>query len=387
MSPSLLRSRLNAKEHLSRFHGRGSKEDVSAAKRRIAMVCTGLMLGVAIIFVVRSSHIQALGLFNEEAGFPSDGPVRMHDGTSGGGVSSGVTSVEEYLRIADEIVEDEPKVGERRRVLGFVGIQTGFASYARREAIRKTWLYGSKQNVRKLEKSLGLVIRFVIGTTDDDYQEQQLQKEMDEFGGFLRVSIHDTYADLNQKTLAFFKEAYKHTDAEYYVKADDDIYLRLDRLAVLLVKERTNNRTYIGCMKKGPVITDRRYKWFEPDAFMLGREYFLHAWGPMYILSNQVVSSIVALPSGSLRMLANEDVTVGLWMLTMNVQYEDERRLCHSSCAPDSIAVWDMPTCAGLCNPAKSMPEIHRNETCSKSPNTALEKALSRLHRWKRFPI
>lgn len=85
--------------------------------------------------------------------------------------------------------------------------------------------------------------------------------------------------------LAFFKAAFDLFDAEYYVKADDDIYLRpgkldwlsyrwnsfcnvtlrivilTDRLATLLAKDRSHRMTYIGCMKKGPVITDPKMKW------------------------------------------------------------------------------------------------------------------------------
>jgi hypothetical protein len=50
-------------------------------------------------------------------------------------------------------------------------------------------------------------------------------------------------------------------DADFYVKADDAIYLRPDRLAALLAKDRLHQRTYIGCMKKGPVVNDPNMKW------------------------------------------------------------------------------------------------------------------------------
>lgn len=118
--------------------------------------------------------------------------------------------------------------------------------------------------------------------------------------------------------LAFFKAAYALFDSDFYVKADDDIYLRpgdriywsytpkfcvicwcmcicacwhlfwwgawvgralldffrflmvhriflfylfLDRLSLLLAKERPHSQTYLGCMKKGPVFTDPKLKW------------------------------------------------------------------------------------------------------------------------------
>lgn len=41
------------------------------------------------------------------------------------------------------------------------------------------------------------------------------------------------------------------------------IYMLLsDRLSLLLAKERSHPQTYIGCMKKGPVFTDPKLKWF-----------------------------------------------------------------------------------------------------------------------------
>jgi hypothetical protein len=94
--------------------------------------------------------------------------------------------------------------------------------------------------------------------------------------------------------LAYFKAAYALYDSDFYVKADDDIYLRpgayqcptypltdfdldiifflmagtfitdiysADRLSLLLAKERSHTQTYIGCMKKGPVFTDPKLKW------------------------------------------------------------------------------------------------------------------------------
>jgi len=168
--------------------------------------------------------------------------------------------------------------------------------------------------------------------------------------------------------LAFFRTAYALFKADFYVKADDDIYLRPDRLAVLLSQPRTSPRTYLGCLKKGPVITDPGLKWFEPKSYMLGSEYFLHAYGPIYALSSEVVSSLSPSKFQRYRMFMNEDVTIGVWMLAMDVEHEDNRAICDTSCNPTSIAVWDLPRCSGLCNPTERMRELHKEDMCSKSP-------------------
>ena len=104
-------------------------------------------------------------------------------------------------------------------------------------------------------------------------------------------------------------------------------------------------------------------------------------------------------------MFSNEDVTIGAWMLAMNVNHENHKTLCERECSPYSIAVWDIPKCsgsiltfwkriqvlrqpfdknwsqlgfeyvtgAGLCNPEKRMLELHKIESCSKSPTLPSE--------------
>ncbi|XP_042061022.1 probable beta-1,3-galactosyltransferase 14 isoform X2 [Salvia splendens] len=224
------------------------------------------------------------------------------------------------------------------------------------------------------EESTGLVFRFIIGRTNDRGRMSALKEEVTKYDDFLLIDIEEEYSKLPYKTLAFFKAAYALYDSDFYVKADDDIYLRPDRLSLLLAKERSHSQTYLGCMKKGPVFTDPKLKWYEPLGHLLGREYFLHAYGPIYALSADVVASLVALRNDSFRMFSNEDVTIGSWMLAMNVNHEDSKLLCQAECTASSIAVWDIPKCSGLCNPEKRMLELHKLETCSKSATLPSEE-------------
>ncbi|GAY57654.1 hypothetical protein CUMW_181110 [Citrus unshiu] len=244
--------------------------------------------------------------------------------------------------------EDTFPLLDRPKLLGFVGIQTGFASADRRAALRRTWFPSDPDGLLRLEQATGIAFRFVIGKSKDAKKMAQLEKEIDK--------------------LAYFRAAFLLFEAAYYVKADDDIYLRPDRLATLLAKERSNPLTCIGCMKKGHVITDPKMKWYEKSGHLIGNEYFLHAYGPIYVLSANVVASLAAARNNSLRMFSNEDVTIGSWMLAMNVHHEDNRAICDPRCTSTSIAVWDIPKCSGLCNPAIRMKELHNISMCSKSP-------------------
>ncbi|CAK9276014.1 unnamed protein product [Sphagnum jensenii] len=267
-----------------------------------------------------------------------------------------------------KMINSSSRRRKKHKVLGVVGIQTGFDSGLRRKALRETWFPSTPEGILRLERATGLAFRFVIGHSVDVWKMRALEEEITQHNDFIRIDIDESYQNLNLKTLAFFKAAYMLFDADFYVKADDDIYLRPDRLATLLAKERPSPRTYLGCMKKGPVITDAKFKWFEPNGYMLGSEYFLHAYGPIYALSAEVVASLSAARNNSLRMFMNEDVTIGVWMLAMDVTHEDNRALCDPQCHPNSIAVWDLPKCSGLCHPTEQLSILHQDPMCSTSP-------------------
>ncbi|KAL6864909.1 hypothetical protein ACP4OV_016060 [Aristida adscensionis] len=256
---------------------------------------------------------------------------------------------------------------DREKVLAVVGVHTELGSAARRAALRATWFPPNPEGVVSLEHGTGLSFRFVIGRTKDKEKMEELQKEVDMYHDFLFIDAdEDTKPPL--KMLEFFKAAYHMFDAEFYVKADDDIYLRPDRLAALLAKERPHQRTYVGCMKKGPVVNDPNMKWYESSWEILGNEYFVHASGSLYALSSEVVGALATAKNDSLRMFDYEDVTVGAWMLAMNVKHEDNRAMCDSTCTPTSIAVWDSKKCSGSCNIADKITGLHNTTLCSKSP-------------------
>ncbi|CAI0545097.1 unnamed protein product [Linum tenue] len=188
--------------------------------------------------------------------------------------------------------------GERTRhkVMAFVGIQTGFGSSGRRQSLRKTWMPSDPQGLQRLEESTGLAFRFVIGRTKDKRKMLELDKEVEAYDDFLLLDIEEQY----------------------------------NRLSTLLAKDRPHSRTYLGCMKKGPVFSDPKLKCF--------------------------------------RMFSNEDVTIGSWMLAMNVNHENDRHLCETDCSPSSIVISDIPTCSGLCNPETRLLELHKRKNCTDTP-------------------
>ena len=91
-------------------------------------------------------------------------------------------------------------------------------------------------------------------------------------------------------------------------------------------------------MKSGQVLTDRRYKWFEPEYWRFGEavgaegqiNYMRHASGQIYGLSGPV-AKYIGRNGPILHRFANEDVTLGGWLVGLEITHVDERRMCCDS--------------------------------------------------------
>jgi hypothetical protein len=124
---------------------------------------------------------------------------------------------------------------EREKVLAVVGVHTEIGSAARRAALRATWFPPKPEGIVSLEHGTGLSFRFVVGRTKDKEKMADLQKEVDMYHDFLFVDAEEDTKP-PQKMLAFFKAAYDMFDADFYVKADDAIYLRPGKVCDLMYK-------------------------------------------------------------------------------------------------------------------------------------------------------
>ncbi|KAL3152446.1 hypothetical protein ABBQ32_001493 [Trebouxia sp. C0010 RCD-2024] len=216
----------------------------------------------------------------------------------------------------------------------------------------------------RLETDTNMVMRFIIGQTLDQAQDADLVAEANQYGGFMRLHLQEQYNSLTNKTVAFLRAVTSHYSPRYIVKADDDVYLRVDRLPYAIKQWTAFNSDYIGCMKTGQIMTSPEWRWYEPQHAVLGsKQYFTHAWGSIYVLSGTAASSIAQMPS-RMRYFANEDVTLGAWMLALDVNHFDDRRLCDPWCTPSSLAVYNIPECSGLCNPVDDLLHLYAQEDC-----------------------
>ncbi|KAG6659130.1 hypothetical protein CIPAW_03G011800 [Carya illinoinensis] len=251
-----------------------------------------------------------------------------------------------------------------------IGINTAFSSRKRRESVRETWMpTGAK--LKKLEKEKGIVIRFVIGhsSTPGGVLDKAIDAEEEEHKDFLRLNHVEGYHELSTKTRMYFSTAVSIWDADFYVKVDDDIHVNLGMLVSRLARHRHKPRVYVGCMKSGPVLSQKGLKYHEPEYWKFGEEgnkYFRHATGQIYAISKDLAAYIsINLPI--LHRYANEDVSLGAWFIGLEVEHVDDRSLCCGT-PPDCewkaragnlcTASFDW-SCSGICKSVERMKDVH----------------------------
>ncbi|XP_073010968.1 beta-1,3-galactosyltransferase 7 isoform X1 [Typha latifolia] len=259
---------------------------------------------------------------------------------------------------------------QRKKAFVVIGINTAFSSRKRRDSIRETWM-PQGEKLQQLEQQKGIVIRFMIGhsATSNSILDKAIDSEEAQHHDFLRLEHVEGYHELSAKTKIFFSTAVAMWDADFYVKVDDDVHVNLGMLATTFARHRSKPRTYIGCMKSGPVLSDKNVKYHEPEYWKFGEEgnkYFRHATGQIYAISKDL-ATYISINQPILHKYANEDVTLGSWFIGLEVEHIDERNMCCGT-PPDCewksqagnvcIASFDW-SCSGICKSVDRMKDVH----------------------------
>ncbi|KAH7352870.1 hypothetical protein KP509_19G068100 [Ceratopteris richardii] len=271
--------------------------------------------------------------------------------------------------------------GENKKIFMVIGINTAFSSRKRRDSVRQTWM-PTGEKLKQLEMEKGIVIRFVIGqgSTPNGILNRAIEAEESQHHDFLRLEHVEGYHELSAKTKIFFATALLIWDAEFYVKVDDDVHVNLAALGSTLSKHRKKPRVYIGCMKSGPVLAQKDVKYYEPEHWKFGGQnnrYFKHATGQLYAISRELAIYILK-NLDILHKYANEDVSLGSWLIGLSIEQIDDRRMCCSTVECEAklqggsacVASFDR-TCSGICNSVERLKIVHKR--CSEGED-ALHK-------------
>ncbi|GMH12587.1 hypothetical protein Nepgr_014428 [Nepenthes gracilis] len=259
----------------------------------------------------------------------------------------------------------------RRRYLMVIGINTAFSSRKRRDSVRATWMpQGEKR--KKLEEEKGIIIRFVIGhsSIEGGILDKAIDAENKKHEDILRLDHIEGYLELSAKTKIYFATAVSLWDADFYVKVDDDVHVNIATLGETLVRHRKKPLAYIGCMKSGPVLSQKGVKYHEPEYWKFGEpgnNYFRHATGQLYAISKDL-ATYISINQHILHKYANEDVALGSWFIGLDVDHIDDKQICCGT-PPDCelkaeagnacVASFDW-ACSGICRSVDRIMDVHR---------------------------
>lgn len=262
-------------------------------------------------------------------------------------------------------------LNNRPKVFFVMGIITAFSSRKRRDSIRETWM-PQGEDLRKLEKDKGIIIRFVIGhsATPGGVLDRAIDAEDAQHNDFFRLNHVEGYHELSSKTQIYFSTAAAKWDADFFIKVDDDVHINLGVVGSLLDRHRSKPRVYVGCMKSGPVLSQKGVKYHEPEYWKFGEEgnkYFRHATGQIYAISKDL-ATYISINGHILHRYANEDVSLGSWFIGLDVEHIDERSLC---CGTPPDCEWKAQagntcaasfdwSCSGICKSVERMEEVHQ---------------------------
>lgn len=274
------------------------------------------------------------------------------------------------LESLPDVMRSSHDSSPRKKAFMVIGINTAFSSRKRRDSIRETWM-PKGQKLLQLEREKGIVVRFMIGhsATSSSILDRAIDSEESQHKDFLRLEHVEGYHELTAKTKTFFSMAVAQWDAEFYVKVDDDVHVNLGMLASTLARHRSKPRVYLGCMKSGPVLSQKTVKYHEPEYWKFGEEgnkYFRHATGQIYAISKDL-ATYISVNQPILHKYANEDVSLGAWFIGLEVEHIDDRNLCCGT-PPDCewkaqagnvcVASFDW-SCSGICKSVERIKAVH----------------------------
>ncbi|XP_010555709.1 PREDICTED: hydroxyproline O-galactosyltransferase HPGT1 isoform X2 [Tarenaya hassleriana] len=233
----------------------------------------------------------------------------------------------------------------KRKPLVVIGIMTNFANRKKRDAVRQAWM-GTGASQKKLENEKGVIARFVIGRSPNqgDSLDRNIDNENSQTNDFVILeNLVEAPEEATKKAKLFFAYAADRWDAQFYAKANDNIYVNIDALGSALATHSVNPRAYIGCMKSGEVFSEplavgRNHKWYEPEWWKFGdkKSYFRHASGEMYVITN-ALARFISINRDILHAYAHDDVSAGSWFIGLDVKHIDEGKFCCSPWSSEAI--------------------------------------------------
>ncbi|XP_063587024.1 beta-1,3-galactosyltransferase 6-like [Penaeus indicus] len=185
-----------------------------------------------------------------------------------------------------------------------------------RDTIRQTWLSEEKSDTLHY---------FVIGTGSlSENVNVTIQSEQRRFGDLLLLNnVIDSYSALTKKLLASLVYVHYNVKFRFLMKCDDDSYVQIPQLHKELKAVPYKQRLYWGFFD-GRATPHKKGVWKENE-WVLCDHYVPYALGGGYVLSSDLVT-FVAVNSKYLKLYKNEDVSLGVWLASVDLHRVHDTR-------------------------------------------------------------
>lgn len=110
---------------------------------------------------------------------------------------------------------------DRKPALAFVGIYSAKANFEKREAVRTTWM-------KVLTQLYGFRYKFFLGELSGEAlaADELVRREIALYDDIVVLNVEEGYRMNSQKGLLFLEWIALHSNAEFLLKVDDDVYFR-----------------------------------------------------------------------------------------------------------------------------------------------------------------
>ena len=153
---------------------------------------------------------------------------------------------------------------------------------------------------------------FCLSGTCGECDLDEVLTEAKKYNDIIMFDFLDTYYNLTTKTLVSLAWTYTHVHAEYYLKVDDDMFVRLNNIMTLIEKSNYGNRTIMGvCHFNSSPFRDKRSKYYVSFDMFPWAHYSPFCLGTGYLMTRAAMKAVLA--HGATTPLTRlEDTSVGI---------------------------------------------------------------------------
>lgn len=200
-----------------------------------------------------------------------------------------------------------------KKVTILTGIISSIPNVSQRQTLRETWLKKTSNSIMNFEYI------FVLGINENNIIPDYVIEELNVYRDILILPIHDTYKNMIHKVIGLFEFSLKFCGALYTLRANDDVYLRLDDVYSSLKNEQTYS-IYAGYFLNDVKVL-REEDEINPDFIKSSKVtisqypadvYPTFTQGNAYILSQDLSSKVSQLIQQPWRKLIADDILTGL---------------------------------------------------------------------------